>query len=143
MPFPVVAAVAALLTAAKAGVDAYSNTRVDRATRRMRNRAQENDETVKRDQRRDAVLRALNIHAPQMPQQLQKIPNPPDLTKPNTLAGLLGFGANVASLYGANAIGGASGASQSGADVPMPYQGQVYPSAYGPGSTIKPYSPYR
>lgn len=132
---PLVLALAAL--AAKQGADAYTGLRSQRANRRLQHRQDENEETQKHDARRAAIMNDLGVNAPMQRHQLQDQGHGTDLSGENTVSGLLGFGSNMAALYAAQA------GPQGPTDVPMPYQGKKYPSAYGPGSTIKPGTPYR
>lgn len=138
MPLPLALAAALGLGAAKMGVDAYRGVRQDRYNRRLRDAQKENEEAQKHDARRGSMLRALGVHAPLIQHQLRDMPDAPDMGGANTLSGLLGFGSNAASLYGAQ-----DPAEAGPTDVPMPYQGQSFPSPYGPHSRIKPGTPYR
>ncbi len=127
------------LGAGKTILDGVTGVRQQRAARRQRDRMEENEATQEHDQRRAAIMRSLGVDAPIMPHQLQDVGDGPDLTGANILSGLLGFGSN------ALASGAASGpaAARPPSDVPMPYQQQDFTSIYGPGSRIKPGTPYR
>lgn len=128
------------LGAAKLGVDIYSGIRQGRANERLQHRQEDNEKTQEHDQRRAAIMRNLGVNAPMVQHQLKSLGHGTDLSAENTSAGLLGLGSQLASLYAAQA---GNPATSQPTDVPMPYQQQAYPSAYGPGSLIKPGTPYR
>lgn len=130
-------AIAAALGLAKSGVDMYSGVRTDRAGRRLRNRQEANEETQKHDMRRAAIMQDLGIDAPVQRHQLLDLGSGTNQTNERILSGLLGMGSNI------SAMGAANQTPEMPTDVPMPYQQKVFQSKYGPGSMIKPGTPYR
>lgn len=130
-------AIAAALGLAKAGTDMYSGVRADRAGRRIANRQNANAETQRHDARRAAIMNDLGIDAPIKEHQLLDLGRGTNQTNERILSGLLGMGSNIA------ALGAANQAPSGPTNVPMPYQQKVFESKYGPGSLIKPGTPYR
>ncbi len=135
----IIPAIMAAMAVAKMATDGYSQNRADRANRRTRHRQEDNEATQEHDARRAAIMNSLGVGTPAIRHQLKPLGHGADISGSQTLGGLFGLGSNLLASYAANQAPEAPG----GTDVPLPYKQQDFSSIYGPGSLIKPGTPYR